>query len=307
LIAAPAVAAPARFASEIGWDPDLARLRERLLAAGFREAVAGEARQRFDAAEARQKAVLGCGRSPAEPGCSVTVRYIAQVLRASAPELVFGQLLAGFEVASVDSRVVSVNLVQPEDDPRAVANFALHMTMLDFLHRQYPQVPITLHAGELTEGLVAPETLRLHIRESIEKGHAQRIGHGVSVMHEDNPFALLRLMATRKVLVEVALTSNDVILGVKGKRHPLALYLKYRVPVAIVTDDAGVSRSTHTLEFVRAVEEHGLDYPTLKRLARNSLEFAFADAATKARLKSDLEKAFSAFEHLQIASPERAP
>ena len=293
----------ARLAREIGWNPDLAALRQRLLAAGFRDAVVAEARQRLDTAEARLKALLRCGGPGADAGCVVTMRYIAQISRAAAPELVYAQMIAGFELAGVDPRVVSLNLVQPEDDPSAVANFALQMRMLEFLHALYPRVPITLHAGELTEGLVAPETLRSHIRESIEKGHATRIGHGVSVMHEDDPFGLLRSMAARKVLVEMALTSTEQILGVRGPRHPVSLYLKYGVPVALVTDDAGVSRSTHTQEFVKAVEEHGLDYPTLKRLARNSLEFAFADAATKARLQSDLQKAFSAFEQRQMASP----
>jgi len=130
----------------------------------------------------------------------------------------------------------------------------------------------------------------------VHKGHASRIGHGVSVMHEDDAIGLLREMAAKKVLVEIALSSNDLILGVKGKAHPLNTYLQFGVPVALVTDDMGVSRSTHTQEYVKAVQEQGLDYRTLKRLARNSLDYAFADAATKARLKLDLEKAFSAFE-----------
>jgi hypothetical protein len=226
----------------------------------------------------------------------VTIRYIAQVSRAAAPEVAFAQMLAGFELAGVESRVVSVNLVQPEDDPNAVANFGVEMAMLDFLHAQYPRVPIALHAGELAAGLVAPEALRAHIRQSVETGHALRIGHGVSVIEETNPFGLLRMMASRKVLVEIALSSNDLILGISGRRHPLSLYLKYGVPVALVTDDAGVSRSTHTNEFVRAVEEQGLDYLTLKRLAGNSLEFSFADAPTKKRLTADLAAAFRTFE-----------
>jgi adenosine deaminase len=163
-------------------------------------------------------------------------------------------------------------------------------------------VPITLHAGELVEGLVAPEALRGHIRQSVELGHALRIGHGVSIIEESNPFAVLRMLARRRVLVEIALSSNHLILGISGKRHPLNLYLKYGVPVALVTDDAGVSRSTHTNEFVKAVEEHGLDYRTLKRIARNSLEFAFADASTKTRLTADFNAAFRAFE--QQAEPE---
>jgi adenosine deaminase len=83
---------------------------------------------------------------------------------------------------------------------------------------------------------------------------------------------------------------------VKGSRHPLRTYLKYGVPVALVTDDAGVSRSTMTLEYRKAVEEQGLDYRTLKRIARNSIEYCFADATTKTRLKADLDAAFRTFE-----------
>ena len=73
------------------------------------------------------------------------------------------------------------------------------------------------------------------------------------------------------------------------------------MPVALATDDLGVSRSSHTREWVRAVEEHGLDYPTLKRLARNSIEYAFVDSPTRTRLTQDLEAAFLRFERRQAA------
>jgi adenosine deaminase len=131
-------------------------------------------------------------------------------------------------------------------------------------------------------------------------GHASRIGHGASVMYEDDAPALLREMASKKILMEIGLSSSDLILGIKGSRHPLRSYLKYGVPVALVTDDAGVSRSTLTLEYRRAVEEQGLDYRTLKRLARNSIAYSFADSVTKARLTADLETAFRAFEQRHL-------
>ena len=284
-------------------NPDFAGLRERLLAAGFRAAVAAEARQRLDTAEARKQNILHCGTAAADAGCRVTIRYISQIARASQPAQVFAQMLGGFEVATQEPRVVSLNLVQPEDDPTAIGDFTLQMTMLDFLQKLYPSVKVTLHAGELTDGLVPPESLRFHIRQSIELGHAQRIGHGVDVMHEDGALALLKEMAARKVLVEIALTSNDVILGVRGKRHPLQTYLKHGVPAALVTDDAGVSRSSLTLEFLKGVEEQGLDYLTLKRLVRNSIDFSFADAQTKTRLRADLETAFRGFERTQNPEP----
>jgi adenosine deaminase len=278
-----------------GWEPDLGRLRERLLADGFQDVVV-EARRRIDAAEARQRTLLRCGETVDGAACHVTVRYISQAGRTGVPEQVFAQLLAGFEIATQDARFVGVNLVQPEDDPTAIRDFSLHMAMLDFLHGKYPGVRIALHAGELVEGLVPPEALRFHIRASVRTGHARRIGHGGGVMYEDDPLGLLREMAAARVLVEVALSSNDLILGIKGARHPLSMYLKYGVPVALVTDDAGVARSTMTLEFRKAVEEHALDYRTLKRMVRNSLEYSFADEATKGRLRSGLDEAFKAFE-----------
>jgi hypothetical protein len=94
-------------------------------------------------------------------------------------------------------------------------------------------------------------------------------------MHETEPFELLKEMARRNVMVEICLSSNDLILGISGPRHPLATYLEYAVPVALATDDEGVSRSEISLEFLKATEDHGLGYLQLKAMARNSLQYAF--------------------------------
>jgi hypothetical protein len=222
------------------------------------------------------RSVLKCGTPEANPGCDVRIRYLYQVLRGLPREMVFAQILLGFELAQADPRFVGLNLVMPEDWYVPMHDFELHMKMLDYLHGVYPHVHISLHAGELAMGLVPPEGLRIHIRESVERGHAERIGHGVSVMNEDHPLDLLREMAQRKVLVEICLTSNDLILGVWGAAHPLAVYLQYGVPVALATDDEGVSRSDMTHEYLRAVQTYDfLGYKDLKRMARMSLEHSF--------------------------------
>ncbi|MEX1185678.1 MAG: hypothetical protein WEA80_03730 [Gemmatimonadaceae bacterium] len=160
----------------------------------------------------------------------------------------------------------------------------------------YPGVRVSLHAGELASGLVPPEGLRFHVREAVEIAGASRIGHGVSVMHEDRPYELLAEMARRGVLVEINLTSNDVILGVKGRDHPLRAYLRAGVPVALSTDDEGVARSEMTMEYVRAVQEQLPGYPQLKAMARASLRHSFADEFTKTRLMGGLEASFVRFE-----------
>jgi hypothetical protein len=314
---------------KLGWDDDFGKMRENLLAGGLKDVVAAT-RAHLDRDEARKRQILHCETPQAAPGCRVTVHYLYQALRGLSREKVFAQILLGFELVQADPRFVGLNLVMPEDWYVPMHDFQLHMQMLDQLHGLYPKVHISLHAGELAMGLVPPQGLRFHIRESIEHGHAERIGHGVSVMEEHDPVGLLKEMADRKVLVEICLTSNAKILGVEGANHPLPTYMKYGVPVALATDDEGVSRSNMTHEYLRAVETFGLSYAELKRMARQSLEHSFLpgeslwqgdfrmisacaadrpqkespsascrkflDASEKARVQWQLEKEFEVFE-----------
>ena len=264
----------AELGAKLGWQDDFGKMRDTLLAGGLHDVVA-ETRTQLDRDEAKRIQLLHCGTPQADPGCAVTVRYLYQVLRGLPKEMVFAQIVLGFELAQSDPRFVGLNLVMPEDWYVPMHDFDLHMREMDFLHGVYPKVHITLHAGELAMGLVPPEGLRFHIRESIEKGHAERIGHGVSVMHEDDALGLLQAMAERNVFVEICLTSNDSILGVSGLNHPFPIYRKYGVPVALSTDDQGVSRSDMTQEYMRAVQTYGLTYADLKQMSRQSLEHSF--------------------------------
>jgi hypothetical protein len=266
--------AAAQLAGKVEWTSDYAKMRDALLSAGIKDAAA-ETSKRLAADDARAREILKCGTAEAAPGCSVDVRYLYQVLRGLQRQIVFAQILLGFELASSDPRFVGLNLVMPEDWYVPLHDFNEHMAMVDYLHSVYPKVHIALHAGELALGLVPPEDLTFHIRASVERGHAERIGHGVSVMNEKDPIALLHEMAERNVLVEIALTSNDMILGVSGDDHPLPVYMKYGVPVALATDDEGVARSDMTHEYLRAVETYHLSYADLKRMARQSLEHSF--------------------------------
>lgn len=229
----------------------------------------------IDAWEADAADRLDCAAAPGDLACRVTVRYQAYALRGLSPAVVFGQLAYGFALAEKDRRYVGINIVMPEDGPVAMADFGLHMGMLRYFAARHPQVKLSLHAGELTLGLVPPEGLGHHIRDSIEIAGAHRIGHGVGIAYEADAAGLLARMARDRIAVEINLTSNDTILGVKGARHPLALYRAAGVPVVISTDDEGVSRSDMTNEYLRAATEQGLRYADLKQIARASLEYAF--------------------------------
>ncbi|NKF24231.1 adenosine deaminase family protein [Solimonas marina] len=236
--------------------------------------LVAEARAEFDAADALVRRELHCGTPQADEACRVQYRYLSYVDRAQPQPFAFAEMALGYAVVQADPRFVGINIVDPEDNPTALADYRVHMDMFRFFSQRAPQVKKTLHAGELTLGLVPQADLRFHIRDAVAAG-ALRIGHGVDIAYEDDAPALLAKMAHDHIAVEINLTSNDVILGVKGHDHPLQLYLHAGVPVVLSTDDEGVSRSDMTYEYIRAVQEQGLDYPTLKQIARNGLSYAF--------------------------------
>jgi len=260
---------------QVGWEGDFEGALNKLKSSGIADAAAAGLKALEDA-EAEKNSLLKCGTAQADPGCSVTIRYVAQVSRSAPLGPVFAQMVTGFALANdPNSKVVALNLVQPEDWLPSMQNFPVQMEMLNFLRSRYPRAHITLHAGELAPGVVPPEGLAFHIRDSVMKGRAERIGHGVDIMHEDDPYGLLKELARRNVMIEICLTSNDTILGIKGEQHPLATYLQWGVPVALATDDEGVARSEISQEYLKAAEEHGLGYTQLKAMARTSLQYAF--------------------------------
>jgi adenosine deaminase len=282
-----------KAAAAVEWTSDLAVLHQRLLDAGLRDAPRTA---QLDAAEKRMKEVLRCGTAQADAGCGVLVRFQAESYRAFTPVEVFAMLSWAFLQNEADPRFVGINLVQPEHWYVSVRDYSQHMEMVAFLHRQNPRVNITLHAGELVLGLVPPEALGTHVEQALQRGHARRIGHGTDVVYHPRPDKLMEDMRKRQIAVEISLSSSDVILGVRGERHPLRSYLRAGVPVVLATDDEGVARSDLTNEYQRAALEHGLGYRELKRISRDSLRFSFLDEGAKAALRARLEQAFTAFE-----------
>jgi adenosine deaminase len=281
----------------------------------------------LDRDEAASAKRLGCGTAKADPACEVAIHYLTFAWRGVPLAQAFRSLIAGFALAAKDPRFVGINIVQPEDDPIALRDYDLHMAMFRFLEAKYPAVPVTMHAGELTLGLVRPHDLRDHIAKAVASG-ARRIGHGTDIAFEDDATATMATMARQGIAVEVNLSSAAVILGVKGGDHPLHLYRSMGVPMVLSTDDMGVLRSDMTHEYQRAASEQGLRYRDLKALARASLEYSFIPGASlwhdrtigtatrpcaaaltdpacvrftasseKARLQADLESRFDRFEH----------
>ncbi|WP_029269534.1 adenosine deaminase [Flavobacterium sp. KJJ] len=227
-----------------------------------------------------------------------TMRYQNFVLRFMEPVDLFKNLTIAFISANDSKLVAGVNIVSPEHGETSMKDYWLHMVMFKYCHSKFPDVKYTLHAGELTLGLVQPEDLTWHINDAIYIAGAKRIGHGVDIAYEANSYDLLKYMSKNNIPIEINLASNEFILKVKENRHPFTLYKEFNVPIVISTDDAGILRSNMTEQYVLLAKRYpDVSYAIIKQYVYNSINYSFIlDEAVKKQLIKDLDNRFKTFE-----------
>ena len=196
----------------------------------------------LDELEAEASRELGFSPALGESASDIAIGYIGSLFRTGPMEQFFRVAIVAFTAMQADERVVGLNIVAPEDHPASRRQFDAQMKILDFLWHRFEKPAITLHAGELTLRYVPVASMWDRIRRSIDEGHARRIGHGLSIGWERALVGLLHRMADDQVLVEINLTSNESILGVRDDAHPFQLYRRAGVPVCPTADDEGVTR-----------------------------------------------------------------
>lgn len=227
-----------------------------------------------------------------------TMRYQNFVLRFMEPVDLFKNLVIAFISSSESKLTAGVNIVSPEHGENSMKDYWLHMVMFKYCHSKFPDVKYTLHAGELTLGLVQPEELTWHINDAIYVAGANRIGHGVDIAYEANSYDLLKYMSKNNIPIEINLVSNEFILKVKENRHPFTLYKEFNVPIVISTDDAGILRSNMTEQYVLLAKRYpDVNYQTIKKYVYNSINYSFIqDESVRKQLIKDLDNRFKVFE-----------
>ena len=227
-----------------------------------------------------------------------TMRYQNFVLRFMEPVDLFKNLVVAFISADSSPLMAGVNIVSPEDAETSMKDYWLHMVMFKYCHSRFPKVKYTMHAGELTLGLVQPEELTWHINAAVYIAGANRIGHGVDMAYEENSYELMRYMAKNNIPIEINLASNEFILKVKENRHPITLYKEFGVPIVISTDDAGILRTNMTEQYVLLAKRYkAISYTDIKQFVYNSVNYSFIqDSSVKKQLLKDLDTKFKTFE-----------
>ncbi|MFC5827439.1 adenosine deaminase [Nonomuraea insulae] len=121
------------------------------------------------------------------------------------------------------------------------------------------------------------------IREALDLGHSERLGHGIRVLDDD---ALVAEVRERGIPLEVCPTSN-VLLGLVPSlpEHPLPRLLAAGLVVTINTD----GETTLADEYARLRDVFGYDDTVLAGLARASIDASFAPEAVKEQLRAGVD------------------
>ncbi|MPR00232.1 adenosine deaminase [Modestobacter sp. I12A-02628] len=140
-------------------------------------------------------------------------------------------------------------------------------------------VRLVHHAGE--------ECGPASVREALEVGRADRIGHGIRALEDADLVAELR---ERQVPLEVCPSSN-VALGLVPSlaAHPLARMRDAGLAVSVHTDVPAVTGRTLAIEHAAVRAALGWDDADLAGLARAGVRASFAPPATRDRLLAGVD------------------
>ena len=140
---------------------------------------------------------------------------------------------------------------------------------------------LTAHAGEWG----GPQS----VRDAIKDLRVERIGHGARAIED---MALVEEIAETGIVLELCPGSN-VALGIfpTFRKHPIGEMYNRGVKVTISTDDPPFFHTTMAREYDMLHQAFDWDEGVFAKIARTSLDAAFCDADTKARILKMLEAA----------------
>jgi aminodeoxyfutalosine deaminase len=207
----------------------------------------------------------------AEAAGGPVVRLILDIPSESIPES--GLFTAALLEQEVNPLVVAIGLGGPE------AGFPRTAVAPYFARARDAGYAAVAHAGE-TAGAE-------HVRQAVVELKARRIQHGVRAVEDP---AVLALLAERGICCDVALTSNECLIGTRDlSRHPLRQLIDAGVPVTLSTDDPPFFGTDLVREYERAQSEVGLCEAELWQINLNGLRHGLAETALRRRLMQEFE------------------
>jgi adenosine deaminase len=215
--------------------------------------------------------VLSSARAASEQH-GIIVRLIASVNRHESTDL--AEQVAWLAAEHVDDGLVALDLAGNEAEFKSEPFYGI------FKEAKQAGLHVTIHAGEWGPAM--------HVQEAIEEFEAERVGHGVRVLEDQNIIALAR---ERQTALEVCITSNYQSGVVKSlEEHPLMRLLDEGLNVTINTDDPSISRITLSHEYYAACEELHMQPNALRQRIVAAAQACFLPDREKENLVNQLTK-----------------
>jgi len=136
---------------------------------------------------------------------------------------------------------------------------------------------ITVHSGEAPHPKAAS-----WVMDAVEVLGAQRIGHGVQIIQDEN---VMKIIRDRKIPLELCPTSNMLTNAVPNlKDHPLKKLFDFGVLTTINTDDPGIFNTNLNREYRICREMLGMSEAELEKCAQIAAENSFIPLAKRQKV-----------------------
>lgn len=138
-------------------------------------------------------------------------------------------------------------------------------------------IPFTVHVGEVSKKDI----------KYIVKIGAKRIGHGVKICDSNK---LINIIKDKNILLEICPTSNiQTNAFLEYLDHPIYKFYKSKLNISINTDNRTVSNISLNQEYENLISNFNFTIEDLKRINKNTLNYAFINPKEKIFLLNDLE------------------
>lgn len=215
--------------------------------------------------------VLTSAREAAK-NSNIKVGLIASVNRHESPEL--AEQVVWLAAEHMKDGMVGIDLAGNE------AEFKSAPFRDIFKEAKQSGLHVTIHAGEW-----GPAE---NVRDALVNFDAERVGHGVRVMEDENIVALAK---ERGVTFEVCVTSNYQSGVVKSlPQHPLPRMMAAGLHVTVNTDDPSVSRITLSHEYQHVCEDMKVSFDALRQSVLQAVQASFTTQDEKTKLVAALKK-----------------
>ncbi len=203
---------------------------------------------------------------------NINVKLIASVNRHESAEI--AEQVAWLAADHMNDGIVALDLAGNEAEFPSKPFYGI------FKEAKQSGLHVTIHAGEWGPAI--------HVKEAIEELGAERIGHGVRVLEDENITALTR---ERGTACEVCITSNYQSGVVESlETHPLMKMFEKGINVTINTDDPSISRITLSYEYYTACDTLQMPQYTLKERILAAAQAGFLPNDEKEKLVSKLKQ-----------------